>query len=305
MQLNNNKLKRLAAAMSVSLALTLCIIKTLGALYTGSLAILSSLIDSLADVFASSISFVAIKFSTKPANIKHRYGYGRAESVSALAQSAFIAGSGLFVMYDGINRIINPAPLEKTGLGIVIMIISLLATCGLILFQRYVAKKTDSPAIKADSAHYTVDVLTNGAIIISLLAVKFFRINWFDIVTAFIIAAYLIYNAYKIAAEAVSALTDRELSDEIRQQVIDIIINSEGIEGFHDFRTRDLGGIYMFEIHLEMDGNLSLNKTHELSDMVEDKIKAAFPNSQVIIHQDPYGLHENRLDYDINGSCEI
>lgn len=302
---SNNKLKKIAAILSVSLALTLCLIKTVGALYTGSLAILSSLIDSLADVFASSISFIAIKFSTKPANLKHRYGYGRAESVSALAQSAFIAGSGLFVMYDGINRIINPAPLEKTGLGIIIMIISLSATVCLILFQRYVAKKTDSPAIRADSAHYTVDVLTNGAIIISLLAVKFLQIGWFDVVTAFLIASYLIYNAYKIAAEAVGALTDRELSDEIRQKVIDIIINSDGIEGFHDFRTRDLGGIYMFEIHLELDGNLSLNQTHELSDKVEEKIKATFPNSQVIIHQDPYGLYENRLDYDISGKCEI
>ena len=300
-----NKLKRLAATLSVSLAVALCFLKIFGSIYTGSLAILSSLIDSLADVFASSLSFVAIKFSTRPASLEHRYGYGRAESISALAQAAFIAGSGLFVMYDGITRIINPAPLEQTDFGIMVMAISLLATLALIAFQKCVTKKTASPAIKADSAHYTVDVLTNLSIIISLLVVKFLGINWFDILTAFVISAYLIFNAYKLAAEAVSALTDRELSPEIRQKVIDIVNNSEGIKGYHDFRSRDLGGTYFFEIHLELDGNLTLNITHQLTDKVEEAIKKQFPEAQVIIHQDPYGLRENRLDYTIEGSCKL
>lgn len=300
-----NRLKRLAATLSVSLAVALCFLKIFGSIYTGSLAILSSLIDSLADVFASSLSFVAIKFSTRPASLEHRYGYGRAESISALAQSAFIAGSGLFVMYDGITRIINPAPLEQTDFGIMVMTISLLATLALIAFQKYVTKKTASPAIKADSAHYTVDVLTNLSIIISLLVVKFLGINWFDILTAFVISAYLIFNAYKLAAEAVSALTDRELSPEIRQKVIDIVNNSDGIKGYHDFRSRDLGGTYFFEIHLELDGNLTLNITHQLTDKVEEAIKRQFPEAQVIIHQDPYGLRENRLDYTIEGSCKL
>lgn len=301
----NNRLKRAAASASVMLSGGLCLLKIFGAFYTGSLAILSSLIDSLADVFASSISFVAIRFSTRPASQEHRYGYGRAESISALVQSAFIAGSGLFVMYDGLVRLLDPKPLEKAELGIIIMAISLATTVALIVFQKYVARKTASPAIAADSAHYTVDVLTNASIILSLIVVKLFNISWFDILTAFAISAYLIYNAYKIAAEAVAALTDRELSEEVRKQVIDIVMNSEGVKGYHDFRSRDLGGAYFFEIHLELDGSLPLDKTHELTDKAEEKIKETFPNAQVIIHQDPYGLHENRLDYTIDGKCDL
>ena len=301
----NNRLKRAAASASVMLSGGLCLLKIFGAFYTGSLAILSSLIDSLADVFASSISFVAIRFSTRPASQEHRYGYGRAESISALVQSAFIAGSGLFVMYDGFVRLLDPKPLEKAELGIIIMAISLATTVALIVFQKYVARKTASPAIAADSAHYTVDVLTNASIILSLIVVKLFNIDWFDILTAFAISAYLIYNAYKIAAEAVAALTDRELSEEVRKQVIDIVMNSEGVKGYHDFRSRDLGGAYFFEIHLELDGSLTLDKTHELTDKAEEKIKETFPNAQVIIHQDPYGLHENRLDYTIDGKCDL
>lgn len=300
-----DRLKKSAATASVCLASTLSILKLWAALSTGSLAILSSLIDSLADVFASSISFIAVRYSSKPATCNHRYGFGRAESISALIQSAFIAGSGLFVIYDGVNRLINPAPLQKTGFGLWIMVISLVATVSLIFFQRKVAKLTQSRAIMADSAHYTVDVLTNLAIIASLIVVRIFHINWFDLLTALFISAYLIYNAYKIAADAVGNLTDQELDDKIKNKVVDLVINSEGIKGFHDFRSRDLGGVYYFEIHLELDGRLSLSKAHELTDIVEAKIQNTFPDAQVIIHQDPYGLKENRLDDRLHGVCRF
>ena len=119
---------------------------------------------------------------------------------------------------------------------------------------------------------------------------------WFDILTAVIISIYLIYNAYQIAAEAIGDLTDKELSDDIRKKVINIINKCDGVKGFHDLRSRDLGGAYMFEIHLELDGNLSLFEAHNFSEHVEEKIKQEFPNAQVVIHQDPFGIKENRLD---------
>lgn len=306
-KLNNkqiNRLKKIAVTSSIALACVLCIIKMIASFYTGSLAVLSSLIDSLSDVFASSVSYIAVKFSTKPANCSHRYGYGRAESLSALIQAAFVAGSGLFVLYDGLNRIFNPLEIHQTGFGLIVMIISLVATIILISFQKYVARLTGSVAVSADSAHYTVDVLTNASIIISLLVVKFFNINWFDILTAALISTYLIYNAYKIAAEAVGALTDKELSDEIRNEVIEIINSCEGIKGFHDLRSRDLGGTYMFEVHLELDGNLPLVKAHEFTENVENKIKAKFSDSQIVVHQDPFGIKEKRLDDILDTGCK-
>lgn len=306
--LNNEqsaRLKKSAVTASISLAVALSVLKSWAAISSGSLAVLSSLVDSLSDVFASSISYIAVRFSSRPASCNHRYGFGRAESISALLQSAFIAGSGLFVIYDGINRFFNPQPLQRTSLSIFIMCLSLIATIALIVFQRFVAKRTNSRAIYADSAHYTVDVLTNLAIILSLFVVRYFHITWFDIVTAFFISAYLIYNAYQIAADAVANLTDRELDPKIRTKVVDIILNSEGIKGYHDFRSRDLGGVYYFEVHLELDGNLTLSKAHQLTDFVEEKIQKAFAGAQVIIHQDPHGLHENRLDYEIDGRCDF
>lgn len=114
-----NKLKRAASAASVALAAALTLLKVAAAVYTGSLAVLSSMIDSLADIFASSITFVAVKFASMQATDDHRYGFGKAEAISALVQSAFVAGSGIFVLYDGIMRLFMRKTVGDPDFGIV------------------------------------------------------------------------------------------------------------------------------------------------------------------------------------------
>lgn len=254
------------------------------------------MIDSLADIFASSVTFIAVKISSQPADSNHRYGHGKAEAISALIQSAFVAGSGIFVMYDGISRFITPVKVEQTGIGIAIMLISLFGTLALIAFQKYVTRHTASQAIEADSAHYTVDVATNLSIIVTLVVVKFLGWSWFDTLTAFAVSAYLLYNAYKLARDAVGLLTDRELDDEIRLNIKKIVLGHDFAHDIHDLRTRDLGGEYMFEFHLELDGALSLYQAHDYTDEVEKALLKAYPNAQIIVHEDPAGIDEDRLD---------
>ena len=291
-----DKLKYRASVASISLATLLTILKLLASLYSGSLAVLSSMIDSLSDVLASAITFVAVKISAKPATDKHRYGYGKIEAISALMQAAFIAGSGIFVMYDAVTRLLQPKVIEQTNLALIIMFISLISTFVLIMYQKHVAKLTNSQAINADSEHYVVDILTNASIIISLIAIKVFNINWIDTLTAFGVAIYLLCNAYQLAKEAIDMLLDKELDPDIRHKVKDIIKSHNFVKGVHDLRTRNLGNDYMFELHLELDGNLSLYDAHDLSEMIEKDIINIYPNAQVIIHQDPAGIKETRLD---------
>ena len=294
--LNHNKLKTYAASASLGLTLILISLKTVAVIYTESLALLSSMIDSMADLFASGITFWAVRISSQPADNKHRYGHGKAEALSALLQAAFISGSGLFVMYDGIMRLISPVLVVKTKIGIIIMLISLLLTITLILFQRYVIKKTKSQAIKADAIHYQTDVITNLIIVFSLLIVGYSNLLWIDTCVAFVIAIYLIFNAYILGKDAVSLLMDRELKEDIRENVIKIALSCDHINGVHDLRSHDLGGVYMFEMHLELNGNLTLYEAHNYSNIVEEKIKQQYPQSQIIIHQDPSDVTEPKLD---------
>ncbi len=299
-----DNLKKTASLLSLCLALFLTFLKMFAALSTGSLAILSSFADSLSDVFASFVSLIAIKFSLRPPSCTHRYGYFKAESISALIQAAFIAGSGLFVLYRGFERFVRPSSVEHTTLGLLVMALSFVLTWALIVFEQYVVKKTNSVAINADRAHYVSDLLSNFSVVVSLVCVSYFNATWVDTLTAFVVSIYLLYFAFHIAKQAVVLLMDHELPVLIRQDVANIVQSVEGIKGFHDFRSRDLGGHYFFEIHLEMDSDMSLLKAHELSQKVEDKIAEKYPNAQIMTHQDPFGIQEKRLD-DLFQHCEV
>jgi len=302
---SDNYLKKSAAVAGVSLAILLAVLKFIAFLKTDSLAIFSSFVDSITDLFASMVSFAAVYFSTKPATQTHRYGYGKTEALSALLQAVFVGISGIFVISDGVKRLIHPIDISQIDIGIGIMLFSIVATVILVIYQTYVARKTNSLAIKADTAHYTVDFLTNSAVIISLLFVYLFDFVYFDVIAALFISIYLLYNAYSLAKEAISLITDTELPDEIRQNIERIVQNSKGIHGMHDFRSRSLGDIFYFELHLEIDGDVSLKEAHKFSSDVEKKILKIYPQSQILIHQDPIGVKETRLDHEINGVCDI
>ena len=297
-------LKKVAVTASISVAVILSAIKLFAAVYTDSLAVLSSFVDSLTDVVSSFITLIAVYIALKPANCNYRYGFGKTEAVSAILQAVFICVSASFIVYDSINRIFHPVELNQTGVGILIMCISMAVTLLLILFQKSVAKKTSSLAISADSIHYVSDLATNFTIIISLIISNYFSIVWFDTLAAVFVALYLFHQAYDLGKNAFYMLADKELDENIRADIGHIIMETLGVMGFHDLRTRDLGGKYIFEFHLELDGNLSLYEAHKIAEKVEENILKKYSEAQIIIHEDPFGIKENRLDNFLPSHCQ-
>lgn len=308
MKLSNNQIsesqyKFVAAGASVSTAFLLTIIKGIAAFMTGSLSILSSMADSLADVLSSIITFIAVNYSDKPLTCDHRYGYGKAEAVSALIQAAFISGSACFILYDAMYRLFHPVELEHTFAGICVMIISLVLTAALIILQKYIIKRIQSQAIEADNLHYVIDLAANIAVLLSLSAVHWLGWVWFDIVAAVLVSCYLLITAFKIAGKALGEITDKEVDAEIKAAIVREIMKIDGIMGYHDMRSRFSGSRLFMEIHLEFAGELPLLTTHEIAERAEHKIIEMYPNAQIIIHQDPYGIEEKRMDNDISGPC--
>ena len=301
---NDDKLKKSATIAGILISFVLILVKFFAFIKTDSLAVFSSLIDSATDLFSSLISFVAVYFSTKPISYTHRYGYGKTEAISALMQAVFVGASGFFVFFDGINRLFNPIEILNAEAGVYIMLFSIFMTLLLVIFQLYVAKKTNSLAIKADTAHYLVDFLTNSAVIISLTLTKIFDFVYFDIVAAIFISIYLLFNAYSLGKESLEQLTDSELDDDIRANIEKIVLGCENVMGMHDLRTRNVANVYYIEFHLELDGGNSLFLTHKITELVEKNILQHYPSSQVLIHQDPYGIDESRLDNIIKRSNE-
>lgn len=284
---------RHATYASVSVAFLLIVLKTFAWLATDSLGLQATLIDSILDAVASIISMIAVRHALRPADKEHRFGHGKIESIAALGQSTFIAGSAGWLIFEAIDRFISPQIVGKTLIGVLVMLVSIVATAGLLLFQRYVVRQTNSTAIKADAAHYRTDFVINISVILSLLAGGWLNWVYLDTFVGLGIAAYILYTAWEIGAEAFHLLIDRELPDEDRKKIIKIAMNHEKVMGLHDLRTRSAGNQHFIQLHLEMDGNLSLSAAHAVADDVEIDIAKVFPEADILIHQDPYQLGQS------------
>jgi ferrous-iron efflux pump FieF len=288
------RLMKAATYASVSVAGVLIAAKFAAWVMTGSVSMLSTLIDSVLDAAASLLNLIAVHHALSPADKEHRFGHGKAEALAGLAQAAFISGSAIFLLVAAMERLMKPKIIENTELGYVVMALAIGLTMGLVAFQRHVVRKTGSVAIAADSVHFRMDILVNISVVVSLVLASRFNLGWADPVFALGIAGYILRGAWQIGGNAYQMLMDRELEDDERQAIKDIALGYPGVLGVHDLRTRSSGTRVFIQLHLEMDGSITLNDAHAISDAVEALIRAANPLAEVLIHEDPAGIAEER-----------
>jgi len=289
---SNDSLLRTATWASVGVACTLIGIKGYAYFVTGSVALLSSLIDSLLDAVSSILILIAVRHSLTPADHDHRFGHGKAEPLAGLGQAAFITGSSVFLVVEALNHLINPRPVENGFIGLVVTAISLFMTIGLLLFQRQVIARTGSIAIKADSIHYLSDIVLNLSVFAALLLSTYFDLPQADPIFALGIAAYIIHSAWTIVKHALDQLMDHELPEPDRHRIIQIATSHGEVRDLHELRTRMAGQDLFIQLHLVLDQGISLFDAHRIADEVEMELLRAFPNADILIHQDPEGLEE-------------
>ncbi len=282
-------MRRATYAAVLVAGLLLCL-KIAAWVATGSVSLLSSLIDSSLDLIASSLNLFAVHYALRPPDEDHRFGHGKLESLAGLGQAAFITGSAIFLVMEATSRLITPIPIERGWVGIAVMVISIVVTLWLVRFQRSVVKQTSSVAISADSLHYSGDVLINGSVIISLGMSMTLGWTFLDPLFAIAIALFLMWNAWQIFRSALDYLMDRELSDEQREKITALCLGQTRVMGIHELKTRSTGSQEFIQLHLELDDNLPLWDAHMISDRVEAAVQKEFPNAEIIIHQDPIGV---------------
>ncbi len=293
------RLLRLATYASVSVALFLVAAKFAAWLATDAVSLLSTLIDSLLDAGASMINLVAVRHALQPADREHRFGHGKAESLAGLAQAAFVSGSALFLVLEAGERFARPRVIENATTGYVVMVISIVLTLVLVIFQKYVIRRTGSLAISADSMHYRMDVLVNAGVILSLLLVSRFGLALADPLFALAIAVYIFWGAWEIVRASLNVLMDRELAEEDRDKILKIANSHADVLGAHDLKTRTSGLNVFIQLHLEMDPDISLRNAHVIAEEVMGKLGEAYPSAEVLIHEDPEGVEEKRQDREL------
>jgi len=284
--LEHARLLRLATRASLAVASILIVAKAVAWWLSGSVSLLAGLTDSLLDGAASFLNLLAVHYALRPADDDHRYGHGKAEALSGMAQALFIAVSACLIGFQAIERIQNPEPIGSAGLGIAVMLLSLGLTVALLMLQHKVIKETGSAAIRADSLHYRSDLLLNVGILLALV-LAWFGWQQLDAWFGLGISLYILWSAFQIAKETVSVLMDEELPVDVSARMLELACSVPGVLGAHDLRTRISGNHWFVQLHLELPGNLTLSVAHGICDQAAAAINREYPKAEVLVHADP------------------
>ena len=283
---------RYALIASVWAVVTVVILITLKAYaywQSGSTALLGSLVDSFSDLCISLMMLAAMRLSLKPADETHRHGHGKAEGLAALFQGGLLAGSAGFLALQSISRLAEPQEVGAYNLGIGVSVLAIVLSLVLVLVQNFCLKRAPSLITKADRANYSGDLLLNGAVIIALLAGRQGAPVWIDPACGLLIAGWIGFAAFRVGKQAADMLMDRELPDDVRQNILDIIMNNPDVRGVHDLRTRQSGMNWHISFDVELDPDQSLRDAHAVSRELEMAIMSVYDHAEVIIHKDPHG----------------
>lgn len=290
------KLRRRATLFSVTVAVILIVAKLIAYVQTDSVSILSSLLDSTLDAVVSLLMLFSVRAAMTPADSDHRFGHGKLEPLASLGQAFFIGASAVFLVYEALFRLAKPEAVSAPELGVAAMVLSIVLTLFLVAYQTYVIRKTNSVAIQADSLHYKGDLLMNMGVIVALGLSYYTDFPYFDPGFAIVVAVILINSSWKIGHDSVAMLMDKELPEADREKIETLVTLHPKVFSIHDLRTRSSGVQCFIEFHLEMDGKMSLHDAHDVTEEIEMKLYEAFPTAEVIIHQEPAGIDDDRLD---------
>ncbi|MFO7982481.1 MAG: cation diffusion facilitator family transporter [Desulfuromonadales bacterium] len=279
-----------AARVSIFTAFSLALLKFIAGLFTGSMAILSSGVDSLLDILMSGVNYLAIRQAVKPADESHPFGHGKFETVATLVQAMVIAGSGVWIIFESIDRLLTGTHLSNLGGGTAVLFLSSAVSWGLCRYLRKEADATDSSALRADSLHFSMDVYTNIVLGAGLLAVRYLDAPWLDPLLSVGVALYIIKEALQLVRFAMQDVLDENLPEPVRQEIDQVIhqhLDQKHVIEYHDLRTRRAGSQKIISFHLIVCRHLSVEEGHLIADRLEKAIENTIRGSDVTIHVEP------------------
>nr|WP_319249198.1 cation diffusion facilitator family transporter [uncultured Celeribacter sp.] len=289
--MGEKRLNLSAGIASVSVATILVLAKLWALSLTGSMSIAASMADSAMDLLIAAGGLLAIYYAARPPDDDHAFGHTSAEDLAALAQSVFILISGSVIAVTAVRRLLSPTPKEMSaeGVGIGVMVLSIVLTLALVMWQRRVARQTGSKVVSADSLHYVGDLIPNIGAIFALIASSAFGFHQLDSVVALGAAGILIIGALNIFKSAWDALMDRSAPPEMVEEIETLTREMPGVFAYHDLKTRMAGSKAFINIHIEVDGDQTLREAHAISADLKRMILDHYPSADVIIHKDVAG----------------
>jgi cation diffusion facilitator family transporter len=276
-----------AAMLAMGVVVILVVLKVIVSVITRSISISAQAMDSFLDLFSIGFTTVAVRMSVAPADDEHPFGHGKIEGISALIQAFLVLVAGAFIIYSSIQRIIHRTTISPDT-GIVVMLISIVASFWLAQHLHRVAKATDSAAIEASARMIKADFYSAAGVLLGLVAVYFTKLQILDPIIALIMVVFVLKASYDIVLRAFRELIDYSLPED-EQEILNSCIKEHFTQlvDFHAVRSRRAGSERFVDLHLVMPRYVSVEDAHKMCDHLEQDIKDKLPNTNVVIHVEP------------------
>ena len=278
--------------LSVAVAVVLIALKSFALGASGSVSILASLADSALDLVASLGTFFAVRWAAAPPDEDHRFGHGKGEALAALVQAGLVFASALFIGWEAVQRIFDPRPVTSGYWGVLVILISIALTGWLVWMQGRAIRKSGSMAVTADRAHYAGDLAANGVVLIGVISGTFLAAPGLDAAAGLVVAVWLFWGALVILKTAADHLVDKAVPEADRAAITTAVLADPRISGMHQLRTRMAGSVVMIQMHVDLEPTLTLDAAHAILVEAENRVLAAFPRADILIHPDPRGHAE-------------
>ena len=279
----------LSSAVGIICNIMLTITKFIIGSMTASIAITADALNNLSDAGSSAVTLFSFKLANKPADDEHPFGHGRFEYISAMAVAFLILSMGIELIRSSVDRIINPQAVEFSVWAVVILMLSIAVKLWLAVFNRYIGKKIDSPALAAAAADSVSDTLATGVSVIALILSNFTQIA-LDGYMGIVVALFIIAAGLGIFKDTMNVLLgsapDPRLVDTIEKEIL----------GVHDLIIHNYGPSRIFvSAHAEVPSDVNIVSIHETIDTIEREIKKKF-NLNITIHMDPIAINDEKVN---------
>lgn len=287
-----DRLKQQTARLSVLSNTGLVFMKFGVGFAIGSVSIISEAIHSSMDLVAAVIAFFSVRKSAEPPDAAHSFGHGKFEDISGLIEAVLIFAAAVLIIYEAAAKLLSHAAAELEPsllvVGIAVMGISALVNWYVSRSLMHVAKQTESIALESDAWHLRTDVYTSLGVFLGLILIRLTGYAIFDPLVALCVAAVIMKAAYDLTKRSLSDLIDHSIPEADEQRIKEIICEHSGTyAGFHDLKTRRSGPEIFIEFHLVVPGDISVDRSHDLTDHLETDLKTEYPRATITIHVEP------------------
>lgn len=276
------------AWLSVITAIVIIFLKVAAYLLTGSIGFLSDALESGANIIAAIITLIALVVAARPPDREHAYGHSKAEYLSSGAEGTLILLAAVFIIIQAISRFLNPEPLEQVGLGLVVSAVAALINFIVARILAQAGTRYQSDALAADAKHLLTDVWTSVGVIVGVALVGITGWLWLDPMIALVVALQIMITGFKLVRSAVNGLLDAGLPEKEVSQIQEILNGyMESGMSYHALRTRRAGAQRFISVHIQVPGNWSVQRGHELMEAIELDMRKILSPINVTTHIEP------------------